>query len=184
MKLYSTLISLIIIFIILNISKVNAQKVQNTLVDNFGVDVHLIGLGMNYEKVVQKDFSINLSANLQGGFYGNDTNFNYIFGTYISAEPRYYYNRNRRASKGKKLVENSGNFIAAELGYASDIIILSSEDNITINPTFLAGLKYGLRRNITKNLNYEFDFGIGYATSSGVNTIIPLLDFKLQYILF
>lgn len=82
------------------------------------------------------------------------------------------------------LDENSGNFIAAELGYASDIITLSSDDNVTINPTLLAGLKYGLRRNIVKNLNYEFDFGVGYATSSGLNTIIPLLDFKLQYILF
>lgn len=184
MKVHTSLITFIIIFLILYASKVNAQKGQNTLVDNFGVDVHLIGLGVNYEKVVQKDFSVNLSVNLQGGFYGNDTDFNYIFGTYISAEPRYYYNRDRRASKGKKLDENSGNFIAAELGYASDIITLSSENNVIINPTFLAGIKYGLRRNIIKNLNYEFDFGLGYATSSGVNTIIPLLDFKLQYILF
>lgn len=64
MKVHTSLITLIIIFLTLHASKVNAQKVQNTLVDNFGVHAHLIGLGINYQKVVQKDFSINLSANL------------------------------------------------------------------------------------------------------------------------
>lgn len=184
MKIHRIFYTLISSAFILIPTLVKAQNVPTPLIDNLGVNIQLIGLSINYEKVLKDNFTVNAAVNLQGGFFGNDSEFNYVFGTYLSAEPRYYYNRNRRAAKGKKLDENSGNFIAAELGYASDIITISNAENITINPTFLVGLKYGLRRNITRNLNYEFDFGLGYARSSGNNAIIPLLDLKLQYILF
>ncbi|HFS67123.1 MAG TPA: hypothetical protein ENK67_02820 [Flavobacteriia bacterium] len=58
---------------------------------------------------------------------GTNNKVDYIFTSIISAEPRYYYNFNKRIEKGKKILNNSTNYISAELFYVPDILLLQTE---------------------------------------------------------
>lgn len=102
----------------------------------------------------------------------------------MSVAGREYNNRERRFNKSKKLDQNAHNYLAAEFQVVPDFLILTNEQSVNYLTTYTLGAKYGLRRNITKNLNYEFEFGIGYLFTKNDNLVLPLLDFKLQYVLF
>lgn len=81
----------------------------------------------------------------------------------INLAPRYYYNLEKRASKGKQTAGNSGNFIALNLGYVPGLAIQSS--NAEIDPSLHIIPTWGIRRNIGTSFNYEIAFGIGYGAT-------------------
>ncbi len=163
-----------------------AQDVDNSLRDNFGINVGLVTAGINYEKVITKDFTINTLLEYNGGFYARfEGDVEYIFASTISLEPRYYNNRNRRFNKGKNISNNVGNYLAGDFSFGPVIGTISSEDNVDVIDSYTVGAKYGLRRKVIGNLNFELAFGVGRLFSKGYDPeTIPLLDIKLQYILF
>ncbi|TVZ51871.1 hypothetical protein [Dokdonia sp. Hel_I_53] len=162
------------------------QDTTPPLVDNFGINIGLINAGINYEKVLAKDFSVNTILEYNGGFYarfGGDTE--YIFASTIALEPRYYYNRDRRLRKGKNISNNVGNYLAGDFSFGPVIGTISSDDNVGVVDSYVLGVKYGLRRKIVGDLNFELAFGVGKLFSKGYDSeTIPILDLKLQYILF
>ena len=158
---------------------------DTALQDNFGVHIGVIGAGINYEKVITDKFTLNTQLEYSGGFYkrlGNDTEF--VFASVISLEPRYYYNRDRRLKKGKSIDFNVGNFIAGDISYGPVFGSIASDDDVEVVDSFVAGIKYGLRRKIVQKLNFEFAFGLGGLFSELDTEIVPLLDLKLQYVIF
>jgi len=81
----------------------------------------------------------------------------------IDLEPRYYYNLQKRASKGKQTIGNCGNFISLNFGYTPGFAIKSS--NANVDPSIHIIPTWGLKRNIGTSFNYDFAFGIGYSAS-------------------
>lgn len=163
-----------------------AQNPANSdLQDNFGINLGLINVGINYEKAFGETFSVNSIFEYSGGFYsrlGGD--LEYVIASSLSVEPRYYYNRNRRQNKGKNIDFNVGNFFAGDLSYAPIFGSISSNDNVEVLDSFVAGIKYGLRRKVVQKLNFEFAFGAGALFSELDTDILPILDLKLQYVIF
>lgn len=152
----------------------------------FSANINFIGAGVTYERVLGDDFTTHFSGSYQlvGLSPGPGDEVDLTFAGAFSVAGRYYYNRERRFTKDKNLTQNSGNFIAAEFQIIPDFLVQTEEQFIRYLTTYTAGLKYGLRRNIAHNLNYEFEFGAGYVFTDRDAFILPLLEFKLQYVLF
>lgn len=161
------------------------SKSPDDLQDNFGINTGLIRAGVNYEKVITTSFTLNTILEYSGGFYKRfNGNTQYVFASSISLEPRYYYNRERRTLKGKNTAYNVGNFVAGQLSYAPLFGTVSSDDTVEVLDSFSVGVKYGLRRKVVQKLNFEFAIGAGALFSELDTSIVPILDLKLQYIIF
>ena len=79
----------------------------------------------------------------------------------IRIEPRLYYNLDKRAEKGKDISHNSGNFFGIALNYRPDVVLFSNS-NLGAIESFSIVPKWGIRRNIGKNLHYEAGAGLGF----------------------
>lgn len=171
---------------LLSISYSLGQTPPTRLEDNAGVSIGLLTFGINYEFPISQKMTLNAVLIYGAGFGGgSEGKIRYIFTPLIGAEARYYYNRARRIKKGKSIAENAGNFIVGDVSYTPNIGTISSGSNFNVIPSLLLGVNYGIRRNITRKLNYEFTFGIGSLFPEGRRAeIVPLLNIKLQYILF
>jgi hypothetical protein len=81
----------------------------------------------------------------------------------ISLEPRWYYNIERRAGKGKQIANNSADFVTLAVEYLSGDMAMSKDVPLK-TPEILTFIpKWGMRRSIAgSNFNYELGGGIGY----------------------
>jgi len=141
---------------------------QEKATDLFNANISFIGIGIQYEKALSDNFTAVGSLDYIGGFrysnsdyYGSD--FDYLLTTNLSLEGRYYYNFDRRISKGKNTKNNTGNYVALKGNYTPDWLTTSNSDNISVNPQGMITLNYGLKRAFSQNFFYEFYTGLGLA---------------------
>jgi hypothetical protein len=139
---------------------------QEKATDLFNVNLRFLGIGVQYEKALNNNFTAVGSLDYSGGFrysnnylYGSD--FEYILTTNIELEGRYYYNFNRRISKRKNTSNNSGNYLALKAVYIPDWLTYSNSKNLSVNPQGMVTLNYGLKRSFAQNFFYEFYTGLG-----------------------
>ena len=149
---------------------------------------------LSYERNLNDKFSIKTSVGYTGSIYRtsegmfNDKKNIFVLQPKIKVQPRFYYNKERRALKGKNTDYNSANFLSINVEY------LSSELNISnagfYKPEiFKLGLGWNLRRNIkdTKFI-YELSTGVNYFYNTNKmyhyeNRLRPQLNFKFGYVL-
>lgn len=166
---------------------ISAQDQNPVTLENlFSANLNFIGAGITYERVLGDKVTTHFNASYQlvGASGGTGRDLDLIFAGNFSVGGRYYYNRERRFAKGKKLTQNAGNFWAGEFQVVPDFTITKVDRFTRYLTTYTLGAKYGLRRNIVKNLNYEAEFGLGYVFTDQDAIVFPLLEFKLQYVLF
>ena len=162
-------------------------KAQNeqTLVDRFSIKAGLIGVWVGYEKAFSDRFTLNSEIGYEGGFFGgsrHENNFNYISSMSLSVEPRYYYNVARRIRKGKRVRNNSANFISVEIFAVPDWLTSSNANNVNVVKTFGVVPKYGLNRSISEHLNFEFAIGFGYEWGeNNYSGVAAALDLRLSF---
>lgn len=139
---------------------------QEKATDLFNINLSILGVGVQYEKALNNNLTVVGSLDYSGGFrysnnylYGSD--FEYILTTNIALEGRYYYNFNRRISKGKNTSKNSGNYLALKAGYVPDWLTYSNSKNLSVSPQGMVTFNYGLKRSFAQNFFYEFYTGLG-----------------------
>jgi hypothetical protein len=131
-----------------------------------------IGLGPNYDLHTEEsgltdkmDWSWAL---LEPGFHGS------VYG-------KFFYNRNKRAEKGKSLRLNSGHFVGAKVKYISK----SLSDTAFYSNTLLANLNWGGQFNLGKHWFYGYSVGLGYGYNidKPYGLFYPAFDLKIGYVL-
>ncbi len=172
-----------ILLVLLFIGSLTYYQENHKAKDLFSIKAGLIGGWVSFEKAISENFTINTEIGYEGGFLkGTDNKVDYIFTSIISAEPRYYYNFNKRIEKGKKTLNNSANYLSAELFYIPDLLTSSNRTNVTVNKSFGIIPKWGLRRSLSEKLNFEFALGIGYAWGeNNINGLTSTLDLRFGY---
>lgn len=145
------------------------------------------GLGYSYEWAFAQKWTLLGSAWLKGEFmWGSD----FFLGDYstlllhptISAEPRFYYNLNRRERKGKNTALNTGNYLGATLSLFLPSIYGKSGAyrnfvHYGISP------HWGMRRVYSNNLFLEFQAGFVILAASGLDSAAgPDLNLKFGYV--
>jgi len=109
----------------------------------FGVQIGLIGIWAHNELKLSNKLALRSEIALSGV---NSTSIRPL----LALEPRLYYNLNNRATKGKRIDGNSGNYISLRTSYQ-----FFDTGEIKLVPT------WGIRRNIGNHFNYEAGGGIG-----------------------
>lgn len=80
----------------------------------------------------------------------------------LTLEPRWYYNLQKRADKGRRIDGNSGNFFSLKTSYHPDWFSISNyEDNGVISDMSIMPT-WGIRRHLGKHFTYEAGIGAGY----------------------
>ncbi|WP_417363673.1 hypothetical protein [Galbibacter sp.] len=138
---------------------------QNNNVENsfYGIQTGFLGVWVHNESRLAPNLAlrseVGFNAGLIGGAFVED---GLIFAPIITLEPRYYYNIDQRSSKGKSTFNNAANFISFDISYSPDWFVISSIDNVEVldNISFIP--KWGIRRNLGKDFNYEAGIGLGY----------------------
>ncbi len=161
----------------------NAQEKQE-LKDLFSVEAGLIGVWINYEKTLSDKFTLNTEFGYAGGILKgtNGHSLDYLFTTIFSLEPRYYYNFNKRLEKEKNITNNSANYLAIDFSYVPDWFTETNRQGASITSSTNIIPKWGFRRNIIQNLNFDFATGLGYSSASHRDYNLQIaLDIRLSY---
>ena len=145
-----------------------AMKVtaQNASVERsiFGIQTGILGIWVHNEAKLSNTIVLRSEIGFDGGYrYSDFYDLNYyVLAPVITAEPRWYYNLEKRNKKGKNTIKNSGNFIGLKISFHPDWFTISNEDDIKITPQISFIPKWGIKRIIGNHFTYEAGIGIGY----------------------
>ncbi len=126
----------------------------------WGIQAGIYPLSVYNEAKLTNTIALRSEVFLGFGWSGYSGNSTWEILPYISAEPRWYYNIQRRVNKNKQINNNSGNYLSVLMGLQPGFGITSHET--TLYPVLYFVPTYGLRRNIGKRFNFEAAFGVGY----------------------
>lgn len=130
----------------------------------FGIQAGLLGIWAHNEMRLSEQFAlrteIGMNAGIFGGMFYPKTGF--VLLPVITAEPRWYYNLNKRVKKSNSIAGNSGNFVSLQTSYHPDWFVISNYDNVITFNTITVIPTWGIRRNIGEHFTYETAFGLGY----------------------
>ena len=102
---------------------------------------------------------------------------------HVSANGKFFFDRERRIRKGKSLLFNSGSFIGAKVEYVS--LPLTSDKFHGQSNTLITSLSIGGQLNIGRYWKYGVTLGLGYGRNLDFSygTFYPAYDFKVAYVL-
>lgn len=150
------------------------------------LDLNLVGIGFTYEPRLAKFMTLELSAGAAGDYSIVGGGLEYTFRTifpafYFSANPKLFYNRQRRVEKGKKTLLNAGNYFGLKAQYTTPSVAPENMENHAL----LVNVHWGMQRAIGRRCTINTHFGLGYgydsATNSGV--VYPAIDLHFSYVL-
>jgi hypothetical protein len=153
------------------------------------LNLELQGVSLSYEPRLGNSATIDLSAGVGTGGYDIWSSFTYVIDptsptAFISITPKFYYNRNKRLSKGKTGDLNSGNYIGLRVKYTTRGLA----ENPDVRDALLFNAHWGMQRAISKRWTLNIHFGAGYGIdatdlNNSEGSIYPALDLKFSYLL-
>jgi hypothetical protein len=160
----------------------SAVKTQS----NHFIDVGIIGAGYTYEYAFANHYTVNAGTGITGsvtytssGWYDGNK-WRYSLHPYISVEPRYYYNLQKRVRKGKSIDGNTGLFLAVQCNYIFKPI---AKHNVYDDVSGFAVAPYwGLRRVWWEHLLFEFHAGLAFGWNNYNDSNVGIvLGLRLGY---
>jgi hypothetical protein len=175
----------IIIITLVGLFKLNAQEKTN--VENHLIKINLVLPGIVYEHGLDAKNTIYSELSTGIGFRKNSFGSTWTFYPVINEQLRHYYNLEKRSLKGKKITENSGNFLALNAIY--NFKSFSTQNNSLNNDdaSFVIAPVWGMQRTYTKKLNLSLNAGLGYVFHSDQtyksNGIVPVFNFSIGWVI-
>ncbi|MCL6219785.1 hypothetical protein [Zunongwangia pacifica] len=155
------------LFLVLGNSNIKAQNysVEKSL---YGVQTGVLGVWGYNELRLADEFSFRTELGLDGALWANsffsDGDVHYLLAPVITLEPRWYYNLNKRADRGRKTWNNAANFLSLDVSLHPDLFVISDRDHVGVPNQISFITKWGIKRNIGKHFGYEFGIGFGYGS--------------------
>ena len=109
-----------VLFTVLSALAFSQDKETSLEKEIISADIGFLGTWINYERHLRGLFTLKSQLGLEGGFGSSDiigVNTYFAFIPTIRAEPRYYYNFNRRVMKEKKTLFNAADYFAVTIAY-------------------------------------------------------------------
>jgi hypothetical protein len=145
----------------INAQEVGVEKSIFGIQTGFGVQT---GIWFNNESKLSNSIVLRSEIGLEKDFTVGDhyDGAGFILQPVLTVEPRYYYNLEKRNSKGKKTANNSGNYISIKTSYHPDWFVINLADNVTKTADLAIVPTWGLKRQIGNHFTYETAVGFGY----------------------
>lgn len=155
-----------ILFTISFMSIVFFAQSQNASVEKStnGIQTGVFGIWFHHESKLSNKFALRSEVGFDGGIGWSSFSVgaDFLFVPSLTAEPRYYYNLDKRLSKSKRIDGNSGNFISLRTSFFPDWFVISNYGSSGIIPQISLIPTWGIRRGLGDHFNYEAGIGIGY----------------------
>lgn len=163
-----------------------AQTNDNVLTNFARINLGLHGIEASYELPISKSFvwenslGIGMGANING----KSAEFHFDFGNptpFLKSELKYIYNIEKRESKGKTVLNNSGNYIGLQTKYS-----FGNSDVYELNRTSLTEIHWGIQRSLDNKFILNIHIGLGYLKDYNTEdeAISPTLGLRFGYKLF
>ncbi|ARS34241.1 hypothetical protein [Pontibacter actiniarum] len=161
------------------------------------IELGLHGLGLAYEVPLSARWSANLSAGLGGGYaieqndFENGFNSTWIINepvAYFRSEFKYTYNRDRRLSKSKSILNNAGNYVAFQVKYTTNRVFEGNDYSFLeepLNRTLLNEAHWGMQRPLGQKFIFNLHLGLGYATDFDFDNsqLYPAAGVQFSYVI-
>jgi len=130
----------------------------------YGIQTGFLGIWVHNESKLTNSIALRTEIGFDSGIWGGSfyDGTGFLMTPVITAEPRWYYNLNKRESKSRRIDGNSGNFVSLKTSYHPDWFVISNTDNVSIISDISIVPTWGIRRNVGKHFTYETGIGIGY----------------------
>lgn len=127
------------------------------------------------------DLSAGIGFGLASGTQRDGTDVGFF--PVLSAQYRYFYNLEKRIRKGKKVSENSGNYVAGVGEIMSGKPIIGNLE--FVNEYFaLVGAVWGLQRYYKSGFKLDLNLGAGYGFNDlGDSYLTPVVGLKLGWLI-
>lgn len=163
-----------------------AQEKESLEKSLTGVQIGLFGANIYNEARLNENISLRSEVSLYPSIWGGDlySKTGFALAPAISISPKWYYNLEKRANNGKRIKNNSANYLSAKLEYIPDWFVISNTKDIHVNPTLAIIPNWGFRRNFADNFNYELRVGVGVGKilEKDYNLqVMPEISFKIGY---
>ncbi|WP_394772744.1 hypothetical protein [Flavobacterium sp.] len=151
---------LVILVLSLNMNAQNAS-VEKSI---FSVQTGFIGLWINNESRLANSLALRSEIGIEHDITVGDQyeGAGFIFQPVLTLEPKFYYNLNKRSQNGKKITNNSGNYVSLKTSYHPDWFVLNLDDDITKTADLSIIPTWGFKRQIGNHFTYEGGAGFGY----------------------
>lgn len=159
-------IALLAIFLLQPVFAQDNQQEPSVEKSLFNIQTGLVGAWVSYEARLSNRWALRTEVGLDLWYYETyqltKKDEGVLLTPSINIEPRWYYNLNKRADKGKHIENNSANFLTVAFRYYPDLFIIGGPDNLYVPDQISIIPKWGIRRAIAKsNFNYELGIGVG-----------------------
>ena len=165
---------LLCILFSLNLS---AQETTNQFSLNFLIP------SAEYEVALSENTSIDAIIGIGAGYHKSGFDDSSEFGIFpqFEAQYRWYYNFAKRQRKGKKVSENSANYIAA-VGILAGGDPLIGDMELNNDYVGFVGPAWGLQRIYNGNFKLNLNLGMGLGFNDlGDQYLSPLIDIQLGF---
>jgi hypothetical protein len=137
--------------------------------------LHLVSLGIGIEQAMTPKVSLLFDLSYGGDYNENFATNEIQWVPYLSVEPRYFYNLDKRAEKGKRIDYFSGQFVSFQTRFGFPV------GDVTTWYSFAP--MWGFQRSLGKIGYWSIQLGPGLQGSAG--RVYPDFngDFKIGFIL-
>lgn len=128
----------------------------------FSIQTGIFGLWVNHELGLGRKIALRTEIGIEPFTVTDNATdqSDVILSPVLTIEPKWYYNLDRRARKGRNTANNSGNSIGLLMHYNAPLFVIG--DSKILEPNHLAvGAKYNIRRVYGKHFNFEAGFAAG-----------------------
>lgn len=143
------------------------------------------GLNISYETPLSGSLILDVSSGIGSSYNVYNNTVEYVINLnkpslFLQGELVWIYNKEKRLSKGKSILNNSGNFVAFQTKYS-----FGHKNEPDQNNTLLNELHWGLQRTLVQNLYFNTHLGIGYIYDNDNNegNIYPAIGIRIGYVL-
>jgi len=163
-KLYITAIA------VFSLATATAQQTTASVEKSlFNVQAGAIGIWASHEARLSNKWALRTEIGLDLWSYetysyntAGETRKGSVLVPSIAIEPRWYYNIQKRADKGRYTANNSANFLTLAIKYYPDLFVVGGPDNLKVRDQISFIPKWGIRRAIAQSgFNYELGIGVG-----------------------
>lgn len=160
----------------------NAYSQEEVKVDDNQFRLNILNPGLTFEKGIGKTETLCLDTNIAWTFT-TSTKTGIALTPFGRLQFREYYNLEKRVSKNKNILKNSGNYIALNTSYYFKSI--NDNDFVYLDDGFNIGAAWGLQRTYKSGLNINLNTGLAYNFSNRrEKSIHPLINFTIGWVFF
>ncbi len=151
------IVTLTLLAFLLNVSGQEASVERST----YGIQTGFLGTWVHNELRITNSIALRSELGLDFNFWGGDfVKDGYLLTPVLTLEPRFYYNLEKRESKSRKIINNTGSFLSLRTSYHPDWFNFSNYDNISVIPDLSIIPSWGIKTHIGKH--FCFEGGLGY----------------------